>query len=191
MKAMVVAAGVVALAVCANAQNIRPVLQAAAQGDSVQKARAFTWPAQDLRSKLAALVPEAKARGVSGSTLADCGNYKLLLSVRASSGGAEEHAHWDDVMMVERGHATLITGGTIVDGSTGADGETHGAKIENGHSQQIGPGDVVTVHAGTPHQLILPEGMVYGALVVKVQPLAAPSETQTGRSPAGTQGVCP
>ena len=106
--------------------------------------------------------------GSSGATVEDYGSYKIQLSVRSVSGGAEVHAHWDDVMMVEQGSATLITGGTVVDGKTGADGETHGSKTENGQSQKISPGDVLTVRAGTAHQLILEPGTVYGAVVVKV-----------------------
>ena len=71
-------------------------------------------------------------------------------------------------MTVEQGSATLITGGTVVDGKTGDDGETHGSRIDGGQSQKIGPGDVLTIRAGTPHQLILEPGTVYGAVVVKV-----------------------
>jgi quercetin dioxygenase-like cupin family protein len=71
-------------------------------------------------------------------------------------------------MIVEEGSATLITGGTVVDGKTNADGETHGSKIENGDSRTISPGDVLSVRAGTPHQLILAPGTTYGAVVVKV-----------------------
>jgi mannose-6-phosphate isomerase-like protein (cupin superfamily) len=123
---------------------------------------------QDIPNAIQALVPAAQASGSSGKTLADYGSYKLQLSVRTSSGGAEVHAHWDDVMTVETGSATLITGGTVIDGKTGADGETHGVKIDGGSSREIHPGDVLTIRAGTPHQLILKPGMVYGAVVVKI-----------------------
>lgn len=122
----------------------------------------------ELHAQLAKLAEQARATGSSGATLEDYGTYKIELSVRTKSGGAEVHAHWDDVMTVEEGSATLITGGTVVDAKTGADGETHGEKIEGGHSQVIRPGDFLTVRAGTPHQLILPPHTVYGAVVVKI-----------------------
>ena len=121
-----------------------------------------------MHPQLDQLADIAKTKGSSGATLADYGSYKIQLSVRTVSGGAEVHAHWDDVMMVEQGSATLITGGSVVDGTTGADGETHGAKIDGGDSRKVGPGDVLTVRAGTPHQLILDPGVVYSAVVVKV-----------------------
>jgi mannose-6-phosphate isomerase-like protein (cupin superfamily) len=129
---------------------------------------AVVFPTTDLHDQLEKLVPAAKEKGSSGSTIEDYGSYKIQLSVRTSSGGAEVHAHWDDVMIVEEGSATLITGGTVVDAKTNADGETHGAKIENGSSRIIKPGDILTVRAGTPHQLILEPGTTYGAVVVKV-----------------------
>ena len=122
----------------------------------------------DVKARLEKLIPEAQAKGSSGATLADYGSYKLQLSLRSTSGGAEIHAHWDDVMLVEQGTATLITGGTVPDAKTNADGESHGQKIVGGQQQTLTPGDMVTVRAGTPHQLLIPVGTVYSAVVVKV-----------------------
>jgi mannose-6-phosphate isomerase-like protein (cupin superfamily) len=110
----------------------------------------------------------AKEKGSAGVTLEDYGSYKIQPSVRTVSGGVEVHDHWDDVMTVEQGSATLITGGTVVDGKTGDDGETHGSRIDGGQSQKINVGDVLTIRAGTPHQIILEPGTIYGAVVVKV-----------------------
>jgi mannose-6-phosphate isomerase-like protein (cupin superfamily) len=121
-----------------------------------------------VKARIAALIPEAQTKGSSSATPADYGTYKIQISVRTASGGAEVHAHWDDVMMVEQGSATLVTGGTVVGGKTDADGETHGLKIEGGQSQTLTPGDMVTVRAGTPHQIMLAPGTVYAAVVVKI-----------------------
>jgi mannose-6-phosphate isomerase-like protein (cupin superfamily) len=129
---------------------------------------AIVFPVPDLRAQLDKLAADSKTKGSSGATIEDYGSYKIQLSVRTASGGAEVHAHWDDVMMVEQGSATLITGGAVVDGTSGMDGETHGSKIENGQSQKINPGDVLTIRAGTPHQLILEPGTTYGAIVIKI-----------------------
>lgn len=155
MKSALFAAAVLTFALAATAQT-------APHDPSV----VFSSP--DLHAQMEKLAAAAKEKGSSGSTLEDYGSCKIQLSVRTTSGGAEVHAHWDDVMMVKEGSATLVTGGTVVDSKTNADGETHGTKIENGESRTIRSGDVVTVHAGTPHQLILQAGTVYGAVVVKV-----------------------
>ncbi len=155
MKSALFAAAVMAFALTATAQT-----------PPHDPAVVFSTP--DLHAQLEKLAAAAKEKGSSGSTIEDYGSYKIQLSVRTTSGGAEVHAHWDDVMIVKEGSATLITGGTVVDSKTNDEGETHGTKIENGESRTIRPGDVLTVHAGTPHQLILKPGTVYGAVVVKV-----------------------
>lgn len=138
-----------------------------AQGQSAGKADAFQG--KDLDTEVAALAQKAQASGSAGDTLADYGSHKVQISVRTSSGGAEIHAHWDDVMIVKQGTATLITGGTVVDPKEGANGETHGASIEGGTTRALQVGDVVTVNAGVPHQLIIPAGTVYAAIVIKVK----------------------
>jgi mannose-6-phosphate isomerase-like protein (cupin superfamily) len=126
-------------------------------------------PAADVQAAIAQLVPQAQSTGSSGTTLATTGNLALKLSVRTSSGGAEVHAHYDDLRSVERGSATLITGGTVVGGTTSADGETHGSGIEGGVRRTIGVGDLVIVPAGQPHQLLIPPGVVYAAMVAKIK----------------------
>ncbi|HEY1256380.1 MAG TPA: hypothetical protein VGF01_16510 [Terracidiphilus sp.] len=124
----------------------------------------------DVPSQLAVMAAKAKAAGnSSGSTLVDYGSYKLQLSVRTTNGGAEIHAHFDDVMIVEQGSATLITGGTVVDAKTGPDGETRGSKIIDGTSRTLAAGDMVTIRAGTPHQLLIAPGTAYSAVVVKIR----------------------
>ncbi|MGA2807850.1 MAG: hypothetical protein ABSE87_06920 [Terracidiphilus sp.] len=125
--------------------------------------------AHDVQAQLAQLAPQAKASGSSGSTLASYGNLALKLSLRTSTGGAEIHAHYDDLMIVQQGSATLITGGTVVDAHLESDGETKGASVQGGKAQTIAVGDVVVVPAGVPHQLVIAPGTLYSALVAKVK----------------------
>lgn len=139
----------------------------AATAQSAGKTDVFS--SAQIQAQLTRLGDQAKAAGGSGTTLADYGSHKIQISVRTASGGAEIHGHFDDVMIVQQGSATLITGGTIPDAKTGPDGETKGAKIEGGQSRSISVGDVITVNAGVPHQLIVPAGTTYSALVIKVK----------------------
>jgi len=125
--------------------------------------------AHDLQAQLAQLAAPAKATGSSGSTLASFGNLALKLSVRTTSGGSEIHKHFDDLMIVQQGSATLVTGGTIIDPKTDSDGETRGSGIKDGKSQAITIGDIVIVPAGVPHQLLIPPGTTYSAMVAKVK----------------------
>jgi mannose-6-phosphate isomerase-like protein (cupin superfamily) len=131
--------------------------------------KAEVIPAQELQTQLAQLAPQAKASGSSGSKLATYGNLALNLSVRTKSGGAEIHARYDDLMIVQQGSATLITGGKVENAQVGKDGETKGTSVQGGKSQTISVGDVVIVPAGVPHQLLIPPGTLYSALVAKIK----------------------
>jgi mannose-6-phosphate isomerase-like protein (cupin superfamily) len=115
------------------------------------------------------LVDEAKAKGSSAYVLGDYGTHAIRLSARTASGGGEIHAHFDDVMVVTEGTATLITGGTVIDPHTASDGEIRGTGIQNGVSRTISVGDVIHIPAGTPHQLIVALGTAYSYIVIKVK----------------------
>jgi mannose-6-phosphate isomerase-like protein (cupin superfamily) len=143
------------------------VLPVAASAQSGGKADIYS--AAQLRAKVAELATQSASAGSAGTTLADYGSHKVQVSVRTSSGGGEIHAHFDDVMIVQQGSATLITGGSVIDAKTGPDGETKGSGIQGGKSQTIGPGDIVTVNAGIPHQILVAPGVTYSAVVVKIR----------------------
>jgi mannose-6-phosphate isomerase-like protein (cupin superfamily) len=139
----------------------------AAVAQSGGKAEVFT--SADVHGQLVQLTEQAKAKGSSGSTLGEYGTHAIKLSERTVSGGAEIHAHFDDVMLVMEGRATLITGGTLIDPHSGSNGETTGSGIRDGATQSLAPGDVVHVPAGTPHQIIVPPGTIYSAMVIKIK----------------------
>jgi mannose-6-phosphate isomerase-like protein (cupin superfamily) len=122
-----------------------------------------------IQGQLTQLAQQAKANGSGGSTLGDYGTHAIKLSERTASGGAEIHAHFDDVMLVMDGKADLITGGELIDARSGPNGETTGSGIRNGTSQHIGPGDLIHIPAGVPHQLVIAPGTTYSALVIKVK----------------------
>jgi mannose-6-phosphate isomerase-like protein (cupin superfamily) len=139
----------------------------AASAQSAGKAELFS--ATEIRGLLAALAPQAASDGSAGHVLADYGSHRVQISVRTKSGGAEIHAHFDDVMIVEQGSATLVLGGVVIDPKTGPDGETSGTAIQGGKSQTISTGDLVTVSAGMPHQILVAPGTTYSAVVIKVK----------------------
>jgi mannose-6-phosphate isomerase-like protein (cupin superfamily) len=140
-------------------------LPAAAQ--STSKAEVFS--SSEIHDKMAQSAEQAKAKGSGGVVLGNYGSHTIQLSARTASGGAEVHAHFDDVMLVTEGSATLVTGGTVVDGHTNSEGETHGTSIKDGVSRTVSVGDVIHVPAGTPHQLLITPGTPYTALVIKVK----------------------
>jgi quercetin dioxygenase-like cupin family protein len=131
--------------------------------------KAEIFSSAKIQGQLAQLAQQAKASGSSGSTLGDYGTHALKLSERTASGGAEIHAHFDDVMLVMEGKAELITGGEVIGAHSGTNGETTGSGIRNGMTQTIMAGDLVHIPAGTPHQLLIVPGATYSALVIKVK----------------------
>lgn len=131
--------------------------------------KADYFSAQDVQKQLDDLASRSQSSGSSGATLGDYGSHKIQMSVRTTSGGAEIHGHYDDIFVVQKGHATLTTGGTIVNPKTSPDGETKGPSIQDGHTQEISAGDVVNIPAGTPHQLKIAAGTLFSTIVVKVR----------------------
>ena len=130
---------------------------------------AEVFSSAQLKSQLTQLAEQAKTKGSSGVKLGDYGSHSLMLSERTANGGAEVHAHFDDVMLVMEGNATLITGGELIDAHSGANGESGGSGIRNGTTQSIAAGDLIHIPAGTPHQLLIVPGTQYSALVIKVR----------------------
>ena|SRR5579859_1928309 len=131
--------------------------------------KALMIPAQDIKAQFADLVPQAKPTGSAGPVIAGYGNLGLMLSVRTKSGVGELHQNFDDLMIVEEGKATLVTGGSLVDPKPGDNGEVRGTSVQGGTSKTISVGDVVIVPAGMPHQILLEPGMVYKSMVAKIK----------------------
>jgi mannose-6-phosphate isomerase-like protein (cupin superfamily) len=133
------------------------------------QAKADVFSGEAVQSQLTALIQAAKATGGSGTTLGDYQSHAIKLSVRTATGGAEIHAHYDDIFFVTGGSAKLVTGGNVIHAKTDGEGETKGSGIENGKSETIAKGDVVHIPAGLPHQLILAPGSAYSSIVIKVK----------------------
>ena len=72
-------------------------------------------------------------------------------SHRNAAGQVEVHDKQTDVFYIVEGEATLVTGGTLVDGKVSAPGQWLGTSITGGQSQHIGKGDVLVIPAGVPH----------------------------------------
>ncbi len=64
---------------------------------------------------------------------------------------AEVHTKDTDIIYVLEGKATLVTGGTVVEGKETGPEEIRGKEISGGDPRSIGKGDVIVVPAGTPH----------------------------------------
>jgi hypothetical protein len=90
-------------------------------------------------------------------------SYEVKASRRVKELPAETHSVWTDVIYVEKGAATLVTGGKLagdnVTPKAFPDGrpylETHTyTKIDGGERRRVSVGDVVVIPNGTPHWFV-------------------------------------
>jgi hypothetical protein len=99
---------------------------------------------------------------------ADFGDHLLEISHRDADGRAELHKVKADIIVIQSGTATLVTGGEVIDPVATAANEIQGPGIRGGMKRTIGPGDVIEIPAGIPHQFFLAPGTQITYLVVKV-----------------------
>jgi glc operon protein GlcG len=79
------------------------------------------------------------------------GNFQIHTSRRDVPGQAEVHTKEADVIYVQDGEATFVTGGTAIDLKQTATDEFRGARIDGGDTHTLAKGDVIVVPAGVPH----------------------------------------
>ncbi len=78
-------------------------------------------------------------------------NYMIHASRPEKPGIGEVHTLDTDIIYVQEGSATFVTGGTLVDGKTIEPHEIRGASIQGGETREIRKGDVIVVPNNTPH----------------------------------------
>jgi uncharacterized RmlC-like cupin family protein len=100
---------------------------------------------------LLAATPEPNARVLPINGASPAG-YQFVALARRSTGAAELHDEWDDVVLVRSGTALLRTGRALVARKQRERGEWNGTDISGARDQAVGPGDVLVIPAGMPHQ---------------------------------------
>jgi mannose-6-phosphate isomerase-like protein (cupin superfamily) len=105
----------------------------------------------------------------AGTTRAKFGDtHAMMISHRVVTGRVEVHQAVADVVVVQSGTATLVTGGEVVDPLTTGPNEIGGSSIKGGVSRTVSAGDVYEIPAGVPHQYLLAPGGQITCLLVKV-----------------------
>jgi mannose-6-phosphate isomerase-like protein (cupin superfamily) len=132
--------------------------------------RVEVWTNAGLKASSGRLASEAQARNIAGKTLGSWGNSSASLWRRAQSGEAELHKTKTDLLVIEDGSATLVTGGSIPDAHTTAANEVRGSKILGGESRKVGPGDIIRIPPGTPHRFVLEKGQSVSYFALKLGP---------------------
>lgn len=111
----------------------------------------------------------ANGDGSASETLEKYPHHYTMLAFRSHDGGGELHKDYADLFYILEGHATLTTGGEVVDAKTTAPGEIRGASVKGGSQQELRAGDVAHIPSGTPHQMLVASGDSVTYFVVKIQ----------------------
>jgi mannose-6-phosphate isomerase-like protein (cupin superfamily) len=123
------------------------------------------YTAKELQDLGASLTKGGKS--FASKELARYGNHYTMLAARESTGSSEVHEHEADIFVVERGSATIVTGGKMVNPQTQKAGEIRGTSISGGERHALQAGDIIHIPAGVPHQLLVEQGP-FDYFVVKV-----------------------
>jgi hypothetical protein len=126
------------------------------------------WKATDLKEYEKSLAPKIDETKFASQLLGTFGNHIMQISHREGNGPYEVHQSQADLIIVQTGAATLLVGGTIVDGKTTAPNEVRGSAIRGGERKQLRPGDVAHIAPHTPHQLQVDTGKQFTYTVMKI-----------------------
>jgi mannose-6-phosphate isomerase-like protein (cupin superfamily) len=101
--------------------------------------------------------------------LGDYPKDSFLLVHRAADGPPEWHETQADVFWVQSGSATLLLGGTLVNGETVGPHEKRNGSIVGGVRRKISAGDIVRIPARVPHQVLLEGVRAFDYFVIKIK----------------------
>ena len=129
------------------------------------------WSIANLQAEAQALAQKSAAdpHHSANKQLVDFPNELFLLAHREADGQVELHETQADIFFVQSGSATLIVGGTMLNGETVSTHEKRNGTIQGGVRQKLSAGDVVRIPANMPHQLVLDGAHEFTYLVVKVK----------------------
>ncbi len=127
------------------------------------------WSPNELLERAKHLHQLAEGKGSASETLEKYPHHYTMIAFRNRSGGGELHQNFADLFYIVDGHATLATGGEIVDPKSTGPGETLGASVKGGKTQELKAGDVAHIPAGMPHQMQLAEGETVTYFLVKIE----------------------
>jgi mannose-6-phosphate isomerase-like protein (cupin superfamily) len=131
-------------------------------------ARAADAPRHLTSAQLSALV--ATAKGALTTAPVPTGPGATILMVRRDGDGEVElHERLNDEFVVRAGHAVVRVGGTVAGNRQTAPGEWRGGTMSGGSLYHLGPGDVLWIPAGQPHQTLADKGRPFDYLAFKFE----------------------
>jgi mannose-6-phosphate isomerase-like protein (cupin superfamily) len=125
-------------------------------------------------SQLQALVAKM-SDGLSTAPVPTGPGAVVLMAHRDRTGQVEVHTRLNDEFIVQEGRAAVLVGGRVEGNRETAPNEWRGGSIVGGRRYDMGPGDVLWIPAGVPHQVVVPPKGSFHYLAVKFE-VRAPAE---------------
>lgn len=134
------------------------------------------WKTDVLERSIARLDRELGDKPLVYETIGNYERHSVYLVLRGKTSPAELHETEADLYVVRRGRATLHLGGELVDAERRPRKQQRGSSVRGGIQREVGPGDVIHIPVGVPHQLVLPEGesFLYDLTKFNEEPLESP-----------------
>jgi len=140
-------------------------LLASATGAAAQPASEGVYASA---AQLAALVARTQDGSVNAPAPTGPGTTMLIVR-RDADGQVEVHTRLNDEFVVQAGHATVLVGGKVSGAKETAPGEWRGGVVAGAKAYQLGPGDVLWIPAGAPHQTLVKAGGSFTYLAFKFE----------------------
>ena len=157
--------------------KLHTILLAAALVLPASMAVAQGAPPADLKTMSAsadvqALIAAAKAqppKPLINQPIVGTGAYRANLEYRAGAPApASIHDNENELMYFVEGTGTITTGGALVAGTRSNPTNQSGSSISGGTPTKVGPGSVIIVPAGVPHQIAADAGSAIAVMTFHV-----------------------
>lgn len=96
--------------------------------------------------------------GLSTFVVPTNGRALAILAHRETNGEVEVHSMVDDLLVGREGSAEILIEGRHVGGRETGPGEFRSGRIDGGRRIRLGPGDMIWIPAGVPHQMFMIDG---------------------------------
>ena len=128
----------------------------------------LVWTPAELKNYEKTLHAKLDQNHNATQRLPDLEGHTVLVVLREGTGQAEIHEMAADFVYVISGEATVVVGGTMVQGKTTGPGEIRGTSIDGGETRKVSAGDVFHIPPKAPHWFKVDPGKQITYLVVKL-----------------------
>ncbi|HUA18945.1 MAG TPA: hypothetical protein VMB25_09380 [Bryobacteraceae bacterium] len=114
-----------------------------------------------------ALTPKLDDHKAAAEPFRAAGDYQAIVVHREGDSDAELDEKDAELLVVESGEATLVTGGKLVGPKAPVAGNVHAASLDGGAKTALAEKDVVLIPANLPYQILLAAGKQVSYLLIR------------------------